>query len=212
MNISLILPHNKQWIDFSQLKNEERLYFLAGPIRGAKDWHAEAIRIISKKDPGAYIVCPSRYNVNHELYKFSFEYTQSVEDFPNQTLWERHFLAQASYYGCVVFWLPEEDKNNPRKKEKGPYAQDTYGELGRWSLISAHQLYPINFRYDNHINLVIGAEAGFPGLSVIEKNYAADHNLEYPYSLVDSLENTVARAVKLAKKTRPKSLFNSENS
>jgi hypothetical protein len=220
--IKLILPVNRVTLNLQQ---GERFYFLAGPIKGAVDWQATAIKMLTEKDPNCYIACPRHYDAGHELFQYSIpDNTNEIlseasntlkyldEDisgpdlkpFPNQTMWERHYLVQASVYGAVIFWLPCEDRENPRKKEDGPYARDTYGELGRWSEKSRGQEYKIG-----HCNLVIGAEKDFPGLSVIQKNLDADHGNPFPVCL--SLEETVTEAVKLGKKTNPQPLFNSEN-
>jgi hypothetical protein len=222
--IKLILPKNRVTLN---LQKGERFYFLAGPIRGAADWQATAIKMLAQKDPNCYIACPCRYDESHELFQYgipdntneilseasnTLKYLDedkphlNLEPFPSQTMWERHYLVQASMYGAVIFWLPCEDKQNPRKKEDGPYARDTYGELGRWSQRSNASEKMHNL---SRVNLIIGAENDFPGLSVIQKNFDADHGRPFP--IYSSLEETIAEAVKLGKKTNPQPLFNSEN-
>ncbi len=99
MKINLILPKNFFLIP-SLYEKKQRLYFLAGPIRGAVDWQKEAIKMLSEKDPGCYIACPCRYSEDHELYKYSLpdnskDYVFPEGDmnavdlvpFPNQTMW-----------------------------------------------------------------------------------------------------------------------------
>ncbi|MFZ2979144.1 MAG: hypothetical protein WA057_05745, partial [Candidatus Magasanikiibacteriota bacterium] len=171
------------------------------------------------KDPNCFIVCPCRYDNTHELFQFSLPptYDELISDderesptrtlqFQNQTMWERHYLEQASYFGSVIFWLPSEDSENPRKKETGPYARDTYGELGRWSLKSSK---PDQFSIHNYkgkmVNLTIGAEKDFHGLSVIQKNFDADHG--EPFPIYSTLEETISEAVKLGKKTNPQPMM-----
>src|SRR6266403_4758892 len=127
----------------------ERVYFLAGPIRGADDWQAKAIKLLHEKDPNCYIACPRRYDETHELYQFSLDPPLDgvrTTAFFSQTMWERNYLEMAAERGAIIFWLPEESKTNPRKKEDGPYARDTYGELGRWSVISARAKRPTHSR------------------------------------------------------------------
>jgi len=195
--IRLILPNNGVILD---LQKGEHLYFLGGPIRGANDWQAKAIKMLSKKDPGCYIVCPCRYNDTHKLYRYHLPATKAknstdnVLEFPNQTMWERYYLAMAAHFGSIVFWIPCEDKNNPRKKEDGPYARDTYGELGRWSVRNALQMNPQS-EYMS-VNLVVGVKKKFPGLSVIQKNFDADHGKIFP--IYPSLEETINQAIQLA--------------
>ncbi len=188
-------------------KKGERVYFLAGPIKGGNDWQSRAIKILWKKDPDAYIVCPCRYKTDHELFNNSLlnEKTRPLinvyKPFKDQTTWERYYMMEASYYGSIIFWLPREDKNNPRPKEKGPYARDTYGELGRWSIKSSR---PDIFSYKSsepRVNLVIGAEKKFHGLSVIQKNVHEDHGKQF--QIYPTLRSTVLEAVELGKKTNP---------
>lgn len=198
-NINLILPKNFVDVDFS---SNQHLYFLAGPIRGAGDWQKEAIKLISKKDKNCYIVCPCRYNETHELFKYSLNPKsgkKNLEKFPNQTMWERYYLEIASYYGAIVFWLPLESETNPRAKEDGPYARDTMGEVGRWSIRHSYSLgLKIKGRNKKRVNLVIGAEEGFPGLKVIVKNLNADHGKKFKIN--DTLLGTINSAIRLAKK------------
>ncbi len=194
--INLILPKHKVP---KAIQGEQRLYFLAGPIRGAIDWHQKAIRILSKKDPGCYIVCPSRYGTDHKLYKHSLKgVALKKNEFPNQTMWERYYLKKASMHGSILFWLPLEDTDNPRKDEDGPYAQDSFGELGRWSAIDALKYPGKASKY--HTMMVIGAEKGFYGLSVIKKNLDADYG--YPFPIHETLEATVEAAILNALKPR----------
>lgn len=197
IKIALILPKNGVVLN---LKKDEHLYFLAGPIRGGGDWQAKAITMLTEKDPNCYIACPCRYDWQHELYKYSIPATKLPSEtdderelpeyelpFENQTMWERFYLEEASHSGSIIFWLPCEDKENPRKKEEGPYARDTYGELGRWSIISSQ---------DPSIKITIGAEPDFPGLSVIQKNFDADHKQKF--KIWPSLEETIDNAIILA--------------
>ncbi|KKQ34454.1 MAG: hypothetical protein US50_C0048G0001 [Candidatus Nomurabacteria bacterium GW2011_GWB1_37_5] len=168
--IKLILPNNNKGVVLD-LKQGERLYFLAGPIRGGGDWQAKAIRVLNKKDPFCYIACPCRYDISHELSKYQLkptelprstdderEWPEYALDFPSQTMWERYYLEHASWFGSIIFWLPCENKENPRKKEDGPYARDTYGELGRWSIRSKKpDRFPNQYLSGgSHLNLVVG--------------------------------------------------------
>jgi hypothetical protein len=202
-NINLLLP--KDFIDLD-LKKQPHLYYLAGPIRGAGDWQKEAIKLLAAKDKNCYIVCPCRYTKEHELYQWAENFKKkysgtaiSTTRFSSQTLWERHYLELASYYGAVIFWLPLESKEAPRAKKDGPYSRDTFGEIGRWSLRSEYKLgLKIKNKNSKRVNLVIGADKDFNGLPVIEKNLKAEHGKNYKIS--PSLEKTISRAVSLAKK------------
>lgn len=205
IKIALILPKNGVVLD---LKSGEHLYFLAGPIRGAGDWQSKAIKMLTEKDPACYIVCPCRYvEQNHDLSRYSLpatklpsetddirEFPEYMLEFPDQTRWERYYLAKAAHLGSIIFWLPQEDANNPRKKEDGPYARDTYGELGRWSIRHALQHNP--FGQEKQVKIVVGAEPTFPGLSVIQKNFDDDHGK--PFTIYTTLEDTIDQAITLA--------------
>jgi hypothetical protein len=207
--IKLILPNNGVSLD--RLQSGERVYFLAGPIRGGDDWQANAIQMLYEKDPFCYIACPCRYGPEHPLFQYSLPATESPSSMPeqveyeytfdSQTYWERFYLEEASQRGSVIFWLPCESKENPRKKEDGPYARDTYGELGRWSLRSAN---PDEFSVEKNnkrVNVVVGAEEEFPGLSIIQKNFDGDH--EKRFIIYQTLEQTIIEAVKLGKQYNP---------
>ncbi len=205
--IKLILPNNNLGV-ILDLQQGERLYFLAGPIKGGGTWHKDAIELLHKKDPFCYIVCPKPYDSRHRLRPTKQErstddergFTEYALRFPSQTAWERYYLERASYYGSVIFWLPQEDVNEPRK-DGSPYARDTYGELGRWSLRSSKPHYFCFKENEDRVNLVIGAEKYFPGLSVIQKNLDGDHGS--PFQIYTTLEDTISEAVKLGKKSNP---------
>lgn len=197
--IKLLLP--KKFVPL-KLNRGQHVYFLAGPIRGADDWQKEAIKLLFKKDKDCYIVCPCRYDETHELYKYALHLKPENslgQDFPNQTLWERYYLELASYYGAIIFWLPLESKINPRRLEDGPYARDTMGEIGRWSIRHAYRIgLKQGQKYHSRVNLVIGANADFPGLRVIKKNLDADCG--HDFKIFSSLDKTISEAVKIAKK------------
>lgn len=160
MNVNLVLPKA-----IVHIPRNAHTYYLAGPIRGADDWQAEAINILSELDPGCYVVCPCRYTPDHPLWKYRVVSSRGAKEFSRQTLWERKYMMFAAKYGCLIFWLPCESTVNPRPKSQGPYAQDTYGEIGRYSAIVSAQ---------KDLKLCIGAEKDFPGLDVILVNIDED--------------------------------------
>ncbi len=196
MKTKIIFPLS--YADNSIEHDKERVYFLAGPIKDGGDWQKKAIELLSNADSGCVIACPAHYHKNPEFFDHAIQ-DSKPGFFQNQTAWERHYMNLASRTGCLIFWVPCENMENPRPKEKGPYARDTYGELGRWSTRSG---YGIGLKEPNHtkpvINLSIGIEAEFSGLSVIQKNFNADHNgIDYP--IYDSLQKTITEAVIKAK-------------
>ena len=191
LNTSLILP--KTYFGAPPGKNT---YYLAGPIRGTDDWQAEAVVILANLDPGCTIVCPCRWDDTHPLSIYRVIPDNGVggnlfELLTRQTQWERVWMSYAAAHGCLIFWLPCENTVGPRPKEDGPYARDTYGELGRYSnLVSSDQ---------NCLKMSIGADPKLPesfGLSQIKCNL--DIDFAYGYPIFDTLQKTLEVAVEYA--------------
>ena len=137
------------------------LFFLAGPIRGGGDWHSRMTKILAEKAGDCIIVNPSRYDDSHPLYQHKYHGTEDA--FVSQTMWERHYLQKAALSwprGCVLFWLAEESKLDPRTDGQ-PYAMDTRGEIGEWRG---------RFMHNYSIRLAMGADPYFPGLRTIRRN------------------------------------------
>ena len=196
--IKLLLP--RTLVNFKE--DTDIVFFLAGPIRGGGDWQKDAIKRLNKfaesvpETQNVYVVCPCRYTpdtLGRELYdlkerglsflSYSSDQEKLVE---SQTNWERYHLEIASRLGCVIFWLAKEDAENPRKKEDGPYARDTYGELGEWRT----RVYYERKYNQQKLHVVIGSHSDFPGGEVVRKNFEAMRST--PFS--DSLEETIFRS------------------
>ena len=165
------------------IEHDDVVFFLAGPIKGAGDWQKQACIFLSEKVPNAYIVCPSRYKPDHELYQHRMKGDENR--FESQTEWERHYIHIAAIQGCLIFWLPVESIENPRKD--GNYARETRGELGEWRgrLI-----------YEESFSVVVGVEDGFPGLERIDKNFQyalPDKNFKIHYFLQETLSAAVQK-------------------
>lgn len=186
MDKRLILP--KKGFLLNTDKDNPRLYFLAGPVMGGGDWRRTAIHRLMELDKDCYIVCPCRYPADDPIswlaIKTDVGLPTSQIEFESQIKWERHYLELASIYGAIIFWLPVEDKDNPRPKADGPYARDTYGELGRWSVRSSKEL----------ATVIVGADPKFSGLSVIQKNFDEDHG--EPFKIHNTLDETLFSAVR----------------
>jgi hypothetical protein len=125
--IKLLLP--KTLVNFNEAT--DTVFFLAGPIKGAGDWQKEAIAMLQKyaetlnSKENIYVICPSAYQANHELYSLKVtgitkkSYTKKQKKITrSRTDWERYHLEIASYLGCIIFWLGKEDEKKP-PKEKG---------------------------------------------------------------------------------------------
>jgi len=118
---------------------EGQLIFLAGPIQGSSDWHANAIEIISKISPEVNIASPRRY-VGIKYVKGDF----TPEMYNEQVDWETHYLNNAAKTGLVMFWLAKEFEHRCDRA----YGQTSRFELGEWKV--KHE--------KDKVKLVIGIE------------------------------------------------------
>ncbi len=162
------------------------LFFLAGPIRGGGDWQRPMCVALAQRAHNPLIACPCRWPDDHPLAP-SFTKGQ-LGVFPHQLDWEAHYLqeaATADKQGCIVFWLPCESKTAPHPGPE-PYAMDTRGELGEW-----------RWRMKTEgAKVVIGAEAEFPGLSQIQRNFSRALGRNFP--IQPTLEATADAAIAIA--------------
>lgn len=201
--IKLLLPRTLIYFD----EATDTVFFLAGPIKGAGDWQKDAIDMFQKyattldNQGNVYVVCPSEYKSDHEFYSLKVtgipeeSYTEEQKKITHsRTDWERYHLEIASRLGGIIFWLGKEDERNPRTRKDGPYARDTYGELGEWR---ARMFY--EQKYNNtQINLVIGANSDFHGLAQIERNFkrmVGEH-----FQISSTLDETVRKVISLRTK------------
>ncbi|TSC54782.1 MAG: hypothetical protein LiPW30_248 [Parcubacteria group bacterium LiPW_30] len=162
------------------------LFFLAGPVLGGGDWqYTMCGEIRSQLGERDFLVAiPCRYGQAHFLRNFRVSGKTGV--YEHQLDWERHYLHLASTHGCIIFWLPEESKVNPRNDGLS-YAMDTRGELGEWRgrLIN-----------DHFLRIVIGGEKGFPGLDVIERNFKAA--IHPDFQICENMAALVSMAIEKA--------------
>jgi hypothetical protein len=183
--LKLILP--KTLVPDSEI--EGGLFFLAGPIKGGDDWQKDCCELLEQKvGPDVTIVNPCRYDEDHPLYRYKLDGNENY--FSRQTLWERHYLARASVSGCILFWCPCQSLTNPRKDNQ-PYARDTYGELGEWRGRLMNNL---------NLNVVVGAQTGFPGYSVIQTNF--NEALKTHFHIYVDLEKAVEAAIQKSQSHR----------
>lgn len=163
------------------------LFFLAGPVRGGADWQANCCDEIEKYFDRFHAAVPCQYR-DGKSRLLKHKVSGDTTYFDRQLTWERHYLDIASEKGCIIFWLPCEDKSFPRNDEDGPYAMDTRGELGEWRGRMMH---------NPKLRVVIGAQKDFPGLSQIQRNF--NFALGYDFPIYETLEETVAAAVEKVK-------------
>ena len=163
---------------------------------GGGDWQYKMCNLLENEanKPGAklhdyYVVIPCRYPRNHPLRDYQSIGTTSEGIFERQTDWERHYLDLAVKVrrGRILFWLGCESKTNPRQDGQ-PYARDTYGELGEWRGRLIHNV-------EHRRRVLIGAEAEFPGLSVIQRNFHDALGTAFPfYSSMEMVAHQAALA------------------
>ena len=124
------------------------LIFLAGPIQGAPDWQAEAVRWFADNVPELTIASPRRAYLPGE-----FDYAAQVD-------WETHHLRAAARDGVILFWLAKEAVNTPGRA----YAQTSRFELAEWKV-----------RHERDgTRLVVGIEPGFSGERYIRHRFGQD--------------------------------------
>ncbi len=177
--MKIVLPKTLCDIDLSY----GPFFFLAGPVHGGDDWQAKCCWEIRSHILNFYAALPCRYMETHALV--SFRQIGKENYFDRQLTWERHYLelAATATNGCLIFWLPCESKANPRVDGE-PYAMDTRGELGEWRG---------RMMFDNNLRVVVGAGAGFPGLSQIQRNFNQALGIDFP--IYPTLAETVAAAL-----------------
>jgi hypothetical protein len=122
--------------------------FLAGPIRGAPDWQADAVRLLHSLAPGLHVANPRRV------------YPPGTFDHAAQVDWETHHLRRAGADGVILFWLADEAAHDCTRA----YAQTTRFELAEWKV-----------RHERDgAKLVVGVGDRFTGARYIRRRFAQD--------------------------------------
>lgn len=184
-NVKILIPKG-----YYELTPEDGpVFFLAGPVRGGSDWQKTVVEELSKKLEKCVIAIPYYFAADEH-----FPLKETAEEgvpgkFGRQLAWERYYLEEAAKKGCIIFWLPEENKLKPRPLDAGPYATDTRGEIGRWS---------VEQKYNPDYNVVLGAEENFFSLSQIERNWIADqgHDVVFPRTIPELVDMAINKATK----------------
>ncbi|MDY3562141.1 nucleoside 2-deoxyribosyltransferase domain-containing protein [Gemmata sp. JC673] len=145
------------------------LVFLAGPIQGAPDWQAEAIRWFTEHAPWLSVASPRRLDRSQP-----FDYAAQVD-------WETHHLRRAARCGVILFWLAREAVPVPGRA----YAQTSRFELAEWKV-----------RHERDgVRLAVGIEDGFSGARYIRHRFGQDCP---GVPLASSMSAACAAAVELA--------------
>jgi hypothetical protein len=146
------------------------LVFLAGPIQGAPDWQAEAVRWFAAEAPGITVASP-----RHDYLPGEFDYAAQVD-------WETLHLRRAAERGVILFWLAREAVSIPGRS----YAQTSRFELAEWKV-----------RHERDgVRLVVGVEDGFSGARYIRHRFGRDCPA---VPVVASLEAACRAAVELVR-------------
>ena len=182
-HVKIILPKTLREID----PNYGPLFFLAGPVRGGGDWQKRCCEEIRELLPKFYAAIPYYHNSEVRFPLMEHAERGLPNAFPRQLNWERYYMLEAAKFGCLIFFLPEESKTEPRPSDAGPYATDTRGEIARWS---------VELKYNHHYRLVVGVEPGFVGLDQIKRNFDLDQGYKFPFrtSLEDVAKDAVQKA------------------
>jgi hypothetical protein len=170
----LILPKNYVEVDAP-------LIFLAGPIKGAPEWHDETMNFISEKAPELTSACPYMREPKENLKQYVVNGDWSR--FTRNRMWERHYLDIASKKGAIMFWLPGE-VNHKCEKSYGSMTRLEFGEC-----LS-------DYRNDNSHSFCVGSDGKFSDLQQL----LYDMSLDAPdKKMFFSLEETCDEAIKLAR-------------
>ena len=129
--------------------SDKKIVFLAGPIKGAPDWQAQAIKDLADLD--IYVANPRRENVQN------FNLDLQVD-------WESKFLAIAD---VIMFWIPPKENDVVGRD----YAQTTRFELSEWAAKTHY-----NREYKK---IVVGIDDAFFGKSYIVKRLATENVTVY---------------------------------
>ena len=119
--------------------------FLGGPIQGAPEWQAEAVRLL----------LPSVHVANPRL-----TYKPGEFDYAGQVDWESALLRRAAREGVVLFWLAGQVVETPGRS----YAQTSRYELAEW--VTHAQYRPVK--------LAVGISPGFGNARYIRRRTAQD--------------------------------------
>jgi hypothetical protein len=146
------------------------LIFLAGPIQGAPDWQAQAVRLLTKEAPELHIANPRRV-----CFPDEFVFDQQVD-------WETHHLRRAATDGVIHFWLANEAEHDCGRS----YAQTTRFELAEWKV-----------RHERGgTRLVVGIDSRFAGAKYIRRRFAQDCP---DVAICSTLEETCRRAAAMCR-------------
>jgi hypothetical protein len=152
-----------------RLEPARSIFFLAGPVSGAPEWHGEAEQLLQELAPEFIIANPNTDNRPEGSPKVPYDL---------RTEWEEYHLAMAGEHGYIVFWVPAP----AAARAVEGYAKTTMFELGEWK----------QRHVDHGAQLVVGIEPGAPNESYLRQRFAK----ECPgVAIRETLAETCAEAV-----------------
>lgn len=165
------------------------LFYLAGPVTGGGRWQVKAHELLTATLPKEHrFIAAFPYSVNGES-SLDGHYLPNRATFDDKITWEQHYMDLAykpsKRNGCVIFWLPKEDRENLDKGNL--YARDTYVQLGE--LVG-------RLMCGKNLRVVVGAEPEFPGLARIRKDLQL--RLRREFTIYPTLGETVQAAVRMS--------------
>lgn len=155
----------------TEITKATKVVFLAGPIQGADNWQATAIKMLKTKlgETNSVVVANPRSTVPPS------HWDDSIID------WETKYLNLASRTGVILFWMAPETKHYCDRS----YAQTTRFEFAEW-LTKA--------QYNKSIQLAVGIDPGYTGQHYIKHRMG---DMEKMFHIFSSLESTIEEVYKL---------------
>jgi len=118
--------------NFENVKDTDKVIFLAGPIQGSFDWHKSAIHIV-ETEMKKWSQLPNTPNIVIASPKRLTGKETTNDGYKNQVLWEKQFLERAGSNGVVLFWFcnQKEITLNDDGKQRS-YGKTSRTEWGEW--------------------------------------------------------------------------------
>lgn len=152
MNYKVLYPIDRRY------RANEKIIFLAGPIRGSSEWQFEAIKFLKQRRVDAHITSPRRPHIPTEVEARRLDIPWRFYSSEEQSDWEVDTIMHAYTCGVVMFWFQKEQEHNCDHC----HAQTTRVEAG---IIIGHAMTtPTN-------NLVVGIEDEFDGAPYLRHTF-----------------------------------------
>lgn len=161
-----------------KIQASDKVVFLAGPIRGAAQWHEDASRLFQNylHCSKVHVASPARLrNIDKQLLNAPVMESSRVMQYD----WETFWLNRAAKCGIIMFWLAREETRYLERT----YSQTTRFELAEWK----------ERAMNGKASIILGIEPGWTGETYIR--HRLSHDLP-DLTIHDTLESTVAATIK----------------